>query len=352
MMESIYYDGSKILSMKDINGKKPTTVIVTGNRSSGKTVFFNKFLLNKFIKKNEQFMLLYRYKYEIETAHENFMGAVKELFFSNYTMFGKPKIKGGYMELYLQDELTEKSELCGFAVSLNKADVIKKNSHVFNKVQRALFDEFQSETNSYLPNEVTKYLSIMRSISRGDGKQYRPVPCYLISNSISLLNPYFSELGISTRIKENTKLLKGKGFVLEQNINEFAKKAIQESSLYEAFCENNDYLEKTAENIYLNDTDTFIEKPIGNSTYLCTLVGKIKYGLYYYSDMDIIYCSTKYDDDFKIKLSMDIKYHGPDAFLGTYTSPILFQLRQYFEIGKFRFKDLACKNAIIMLLSY
>ena len=46
-----YYDGTKLLSLLDINGKKPELYMVTTNRTGGKTTWFSSFLVRKFIKK-------------------------------------------------------------------------------------------------------------------------------------------------------------------------------------------------------------------------------------------------------------------------------------------------------------
>ena len=56
-----YYDGTKILSMKDINGKDPEIYIVTTNRTGGKTTYFGRLVVNRFFKKGEKFCLIYRY---------------------------------------------------------------------------------------------------------------------------------------------------------------------------------------------------------------------------------------------------------------------------------------------------
>ena len=37
-----YYDGTKLLSMQDMNGNKPEIYISTSNRSAGKTTYFNR----------------------------------------------------------------------------------------------------------------------------------------------------------------------------------------------------------------------------------------------------------------------------------------------------------------------
>ena len=39
-----YYDGAKLLSMKDINGQQPEIYICTTNRTGGKTTYFNRLM--------------------------------------------------------------------------------------------------------------------------------------------------------------------------------------------------------------------------------------------------------------------------------------------------------------------
>lgn len=50
MSENKYYDGTKLLSMKDINGLKPELFLCTTNRSGGKTTYFGRLLINRFLK--------------------------------------------------------------------------------------------------------------------------------------------------------------------------------------------------------------------------------------------------------------------------------------------------------------
>ena len=54
---SDFYDGTKLLSLSDLNGNKPEIFISTSNRSAGKTTFFNRMLINSF--KNEENIFCY-----------------------------------------------------------------------------------------------------------------------------------------------------------------------------------------------------------------------------------------------------------------------------------------------------
>ena len=193
MPKSNYYDGTKLLSLKDINGKTPEVFMCTSNRSAGKTTYFNRLVVNRFIKRGEKFALLYRFNYELDGCDEKFFKDIKELFFSEYDMTAAKKMKGIYQELYLNEEP------CGYAISINSADQLKRNSHLFSDIDNIIFDEFQSEQNHYCDKEVEKFISIHNSIARGRSKQSRYVPVYMISNPVTILNPYYVAMDISTR---------------------------------------------------------------------------------------------------------------------------------------------------------
>ena len=78
MPKSNYYDGTKLLSLKDINGKTPEVFMCTSNRSAGKTTYFNRLVVNRFIKRGEKFALLYRFNYELDGCDEKFFKDIKE----------------------------------------------------------------------------------------------------------------------------------------------------------------------------------------------------------------------------------------------------------------------------------
>ena len=42
-----YYDGTKLLSMLDLNGNKPEIYMCTTNRTGGKTTYFARLCVNK-----------------------------------------------------------------------------------------------------------------------------------------------------------------------------------------------------------------------------------------------------------------------------------------------------------------
>lgn len=341
-----FYDGTKLLSMLDINGNKPEIYMCTSNRSAGKTTYFGRLCVNRFLKHGEKFMLIYRFNYQLDDCADKFFKDINTLFFQGSVMQSKRRASGAYHELFLD----EKS--CGYAVSLNSADGLKNYSHLFSDTMRMMFDEFQSETNHYCSEELRKFISIHTSVSRGQGQQIRYVPVYMISNPVSIINPYYVEMGISARLNDKVKFLRGDGFVLEQGYVETASEAQKQSGFNRAFAKN-DYVAYSSESVYLNDNKSFIERPNGNPRYLCTIrYNGCDYAIKEYVDLGILYCDDRPDKTFREKISVTTDDHEINYVMLKRNDFFMANLRYFFEKGCFRFKDLRCKEALLKALSY
>lgn len=346
MAENKYYDGTKLLSLLDINGRKPEIYMCTTNRTGGKTTYFSRLLVNRFNDKGEKFCLVNRFNYELDDCADKFYKDIGKLFFPNTTMTSNRKASGIYHELFINDKH------CGYAVSLNSADQLKKYSHLFSDVQRMFFDEFQSETNHYCTDEIRKFISIHTSIARGQGEQVRYVPVYMCGNTVTMLNPYYIEMGISERLNDDTKFLRGDGFVLEQGFVASASEAQMQSGFNRAFMKNN-YIAYSSQSVYLNDSKSFIDKPDGQSRYLATLrYNGVDYAIREYGELGVIFCDDKPDKTFKTKLTVTTADHEINYVMLKRSDMFISNLRYYFEKGCFRFKDLKCKEAVLKALSY
>ena len=344
-MDNKYYDGTKLLSLQDINGNKPEIYIVTTNRTGGKTTYFGRLLVNRFKKNGSKFCLLYRYNYEVDDCVDKFFKDIQSLFFPHDRMSSEKGGNGIYRKLFLN------GKPCGYAIALNSADQIKKHSHLFSDVDSMLFDEFQSETNSYCSDEVKKFISVHTSIARGHGEQVRYVPVYMLSNPVTLINPYYVEMNIASRLKKDTKFLKGNGWVLEQGYVESADKAQKASGFMGAFS-SNEYTAYSSQGVYLNDNISFIDKPQGKFKYLATIFYKDKcYSIKEYSTLGIVYCDTSVDLQFPLKISATLDDHSVNRVMLKNNDLFISMLRYYFVHGSMRFKDLQCKECVIDLIS-
>lgn len=342
----MYYDGTKLLSLNDLEGNRPEIYICSGNRTGGKTTYFNRLVVNRFLKTGSKFCIEYRFNNELSGVSERFFKDICGLFFPEYAMSEVPCSKGQYYKLLLN------GNECGYAISINNPDVIKKNSHIFNDVDSIIFDEFQSESGHYCSDEVKKFISIHTSIARGQGKQVRYVPVYMISNTVSIINPYFVELGICDRLRFDTKFLRGRGFVLEQTYNETASEAQQQSGFNKAFS-GNKYIAYSSQNVYLNDSAAFIQRPEGKGRYLATIKFEGRYfGIREFAEIGVVYCDDNYDSSYPLRISLTTADHDVNYVMLKQNDTFLQNMRFLFDRGCFRFKNMLCKQAVLRALSY
>lgn len=346
MTKPIYYDGAPLLSMRDLNGERPELFLCTTNRSGGKTTYFSRLCCNRFFNHGEKFAVLNRYNYELDDIADKFYKDVGPLFFPGTTMTSQRRAAGIYHELFID------GVSCGYALSLNSADQLKKYAHLLSDTMRMFFDEFQSETNHYCNDEVKKLISIHTSVARGQGEIVRYVPVYMTANPVTVLNPYYIALGITDRLRDDTRFLRGDGWVLEQGYVEAAAAAQKQSAFNRAFA-SNAYVAYAAESVYLNDNTAFVEKPRGSSRYLCTLrYSGADYAVREFPEAAVVYCDDRPDPQFKGKITVDTADHSINYVMLKRNDFFLSSLRWYFEHGCFRFKNIRCKEAVLRALSY
>lgn len=346
MSDSKYYDGTKLLSMQDINGLKPEIYMTTTNRSAGKTTYFNRMVVNRYKKTGKKFILVYRFNYELVDCANKFFKEIKNLFFKNDEMTEKRKANGIYVELFLNEQS------CGYCVSINYADQLKKFSHLLADADCMIFDEFQSETNHYVPQEVSKFMSLHTSIARGGGEQVRYLPVYMISNAVSIINPYYMSMGIADRLHTDTNYLKGDGFVLEQGFYQNVADAQVSSAFNRAF-KNEQYLLFASQNVYLNDNENMIEKMGGISDYICTLkYGSKHYGIRRFRETGLFYVDNRADETYPDKIVGHAFEQDAGYMMLGRSNILMSSLRIAFEKGYVRFRNQECKSAFFNLMNY
>lgn len=331
-----YYDGSKILSLNDINNEPPGWRIVTGNRSSGKTTFFNRRAMMNFLKRKRQVVFIYRYKYEIENVFPKVFEPI-DMWYDKSKMKCSKAFKEGYSELYYDNKVF------GYALALKSCQSLKTVSNLFNNVGEIIWDEFQVKNGEYLTNEMDRFAMVYESIARGKGKLVRYVPCIAISNFVSMLNPLMTSLNIYNNVSRETKFLRGDGFVLEQNINLSAVAARNDNPVLRAIGRV-----ESPEAVYLMDNNSNIKRLKGRNRYFLTLLAYGKeYGIRFY-DNGLVGCSKSVDKNCRICYTIDMEYVD-NRWTVNRDIPML---RKRFMDGKFVFQDLECRQAIIDFLKF
>lgn len=244
-----YYSGKNLRNKKDLQNKKPKFLLSVGGRSTGKTVDWNSFVLNEFIKNKKQFILYYRYKYEITNIADRFFKSIDFRF--DGTMTDKNTENLGFSYLYYNDEQ------CGFAVAINSANNIKKFSALFENVEYIVFDEFIPEDGRYCPDEIKKFTSLYISIARGKGKTIREnLQIIMIANLDTNDNLYFHQMKIR-KTNKDTRFQRGNGWVCEFVENKEVAAIQKEDPVIQLFDTGYITGEKT------NDDLTNVEKIVG-----------------------------------------------------------------------------------------
>lgn len=345
-----YYTLDKIKKIKDLDGKKPSIFLISSNRSAGKTTAVLKEFIECFLQDETQFAIIYRNQYEMSDAH-NIFADILQREYPNYSMETKACAKGLFYQIILKDE--KESHLCGYAVGLFAVDKMKKYSPLFYNVNRALFDEYQLENGRYMKNEPQKLMSLIISIARGGGSQSRNIDLYMLSNNISILNPYYISLGITQRLTDNVHFLRGHGWVLEQGYNSSADKAVSENNIVRAFSESNSAFTEymTAKNSYLINMSAFIKKQTGKSRYLCTIeYGDKKIGVREFYESGEIHCNDKIDPSAFYTFAFTPENHSQNTVMLKRSSFIFKTLENAFDNAYLTFENVEIKNIIFLLL--
>ena len=339
----MYYSNEKIKSVKDIDGDTPGIIFVTSNRSAGKTTCWLKDSLENFINNGEQFILLFRYSYELNSCNEIFSD-ILAMYNLGKEITTISHAKGLFYELQLD------GVSFGFSLSLNNVDSLKKYSPVFAKVKRVIMDEFQTESGRYLPNEIDKLQSLLMTVARGGGEQSKFVQLVLLGNFISLMNPYFIRFGIHKRYRTDTKIMRGKGWVAEFAFNESAKNAIENNKTFKAFA-NDKYTISSTTNEFLINTESFVEKMNGKNSYIGTIIfDGVKIGIREFYEKGILYITKKIDNSNNNILIFNANDHNQNTIMVEHHTIIYNILKRAFRDGFMRFEDLQCKNIIFDIL--
>lgn len=341
-----------LLNTKDENGNTPEIFIDCQNRGSGKTYGYSYGLLEQALGRDMgwglpigKFMILCRWKHEVPHIARGMFADVVRNEFEGAKLETVMRAGGLYGEIMFT--LGEEEPICvGYVCPVNKSDDLKRFSSLFSDTAVMIMDEFQcASMQSYCPDEIGKFYRLHVSVARGGGKSSRYVPVILLSNSISIMNPYFTALGIHKRIQSTTKKLKGKGWVMQRIINPHAAEEQRESLFNQAF-ENLAEADSSIDNAWLNDSESCIEKPTeiwGRSLYFYTLLkDNEKYGVRYYPSVDIYYVSNSIDSS--CQFTFNLTLNGNLNYPLLKNAPQMKVMRDAFLNGQMRFPNQECKS--------
>lgn len=195
-----YYSGDKLLTYGKLFN------MILGARNIGKTFWFKRRFLKRFVKHGEPFIYLRRHNEELKKLDkENFFKKdLLEMVFDNYQ---ETNIESSQSSHVIEFTSTTKGfEKGKIVISSNKVTINKKiavymkaltkwvdlKGSEYDEINNILFDEVLIDMNApykhYIKNEVEGLFQLMWSIFR----RRTNVHIYLLSNATNYNNPYFA----------------------------------------------------------------------------------------------------------------------------------------------------------------
>lgn len=267
MSDNIHFNPNEILS------HNLALNFIVASRGYGKTYGSKKFVMNRFIKKGEQFIYLKRHKNDLDQMDTFFDKLQKEFPDNQFTVKGKTFFCDG--------------NICGYAIPLSSWQ--KKKSIEFPDVTTLIYDEFikEKDLSHYLPNEVESFLNFVDTVFR-DREDFR---VFLLGNAVTLANPYFMYFKLYPK-KDQELYKKGEYLVNIPRAERF--KEYRKQTRVGRITKGTNYEQYALYNEWKDDEEAFIEKRTPQSKYVCTFeVDKQILGLWFDKNKNLLYLSNK-----------------------------------------------------------
>lgn len=231
----------------------------------GKSYGSKKFVAKRFIKKHKQFVYLRRYKTELKQA---MMKNGIPVFFDQIK--NDPDLKGHTFS-NKNDTMYIDNQLCGFAMPLSIANILKSSS--YEDVDTIIFDEFLIDKGNYhyLQNEVVQLLDVIETVAR-----LRDIRVIFLGNAISITNPYFTFFNLSLPYNSEVNIAKrdnqGNPLIIVYYAKNQAYRDVKKQSRFGQLINGTDYGNYAIDNEFLRDSKAFIKKKTKNCRFYFILV--------------------------------------------------------------------------------
>lgn len=165
--------------------------MLLGERSNGKSYSVKEFSLQDAYKNGNEFIYLRRWQLETKASSVEYYfkdAPISAITDGKYDSVIVNRGKIYMCRFDVETNTYEDKMLVGHVMYLSGETHFKSFS--YPKVMNIIFEEFVTR-DGYLPNECDKLMSLVSTVARR-----RSIRVWLIGNTISRLNPYFSEWGL------------------------------------------------------------------------------------------------------------------------------------------------------------
>ena len=331
MDNNIWYDYAPVLSYG-----KAMFIFIIGERGVGKTYGSKKWCINKFLKKNKQFIYLRRYKTELKES----AGDTDKFFKALYNEFPDHQfaING--------NKIMCDKKVMGYTMALSTSNILKSTS--FDGVDTIIFDEFIIDKGCYhyLSNEVEQMLDLVETVAR-----LRNIRVIFLGNAISITNPYFLYFKLSLPYNSDIKTFKDGLIVVNYIKNEKYRKVKHESN-FGKLIEGTAYSRYAIDNEFLRDSKAFIKKKNKDVHFFFILIYK-KYNIGFWLDHKTsdIYVSYDIDPQCPIRFVVNTDDHDEQTILLALRTSMYFKaVITKFRQGKLYFENQELKGIVMQIL--
>ena len=309
--------------------------IVLGPRGDGKTFAAKEQAIRNAINKEEQFIYLRRYRKELD-SRTTFFDDIRFKFPDHEFM-----IRGH--EALMKRPNSSKWETIGYFVALSISQ--QKKSVAYPKVSLIIFDEFLIDKGAirYLPQEQKVFLDFLSTVDRYQDR----VRAILISNTVSIMNPYFHAWGIKPR-SEGEWFSDPTGFVVVHFIKDhvFAEQ-VRETRLG-AFIADTDYGAYAIDAQFADNHDSMLKLKPPSATYKATI--ETESGVFsWWADSlsGLYYIQEKRPKGDEIMLTMIADRMDETKSYLPYNNKLVGMLRTSFSHGRMYFDTAQARNAFL-----
>lgn len=303
-----------------------------GERGIGKSYAFKKFPIDKFLKTGKKFIYLRRFKTELNRVHKYFDDVKQEYPDHKLTVKGWKFFCDG--------------KEMGEAIPLSVWQSVK--STAYPDYDTIIFDEFirEKDKSGYLPNEVNSFLNLCHTVFRKrDG-----VRAFCLSNSVSVVNPYFLEFNIQLNPEKRFNYSSDKEFkefVVVENTNGIYTPDYNDLSPYEKMISHMDYGKMALNNEFINDSPTFIMKrtPISSFVFGVRFNGR-EMGVWVDTEIGLLFMSETVDPSCVHIYTITMNDHNENQlYINRWKDNYhLMKLVAGFQKGYLRFENQVLKN--------
>ena len=324
-----WYDCEPVISRNAVYN------FICGARGIGKTYGFKKRAINDFIKRGRQFIYLRRYSEEIKKAKEAFFTDVS-IEFPEY-MF---RVEGYLAQV--KKPTDKKWRTCGHFIALSVAQQYK--SVPFPNVYTVIFDEFIIDRGAvhYISNETDRFNDFYSTIDRYQDR----VKCYMLSNTVSIMNPYFIDYDI-TVVAGTEWVSKGDGFILVHLPNDETFKNQVQSTRFGKFIFGTSYGQYAVDSHFLDNNPALIGRKPPTAYYALTIetvAGVFSMWVDESSGTPLYFIQAKRPKN-ELFYTMVIERMSEEKTLIHSNDRIIQRLRTAFKNGRIMFSSPTARNA-------